>query len=139
MAGQLVDAYLYHFRTTYPLVHEATFRAQFSEVIREPNGTAWLLLSKAITAIGAWYLDCGSTENSSTASLLSLADILPTPEVLGNGSITMVQVLGLLSPHLQKLNRPNMAWTYLGSAVRIALNLAPSQRLYRLENQSSRA
>ncbi|CAM1504648.1 Fc.00g022390.m01.CDS01 [Cosmosporella sp. VM-42] len=53
-ADFLIDAYFRHFHTTYPLLHEATFRAQYNEVIPRPPEEAWSLLTRSVFAIGAW-------------------------------------------------------------------------------------
>lgn len=121
IADQLVDSYFYHFHTAYPIIHEATFRAQYSEIIPKPSGFSWPLLSKIVQSIGAWCIGDQGTGEASNELLTS--NVTSNLDLLGNGSLYVVQALTLLSLHLQRLNRPNIASVLLGSAVRMAMSL----------------
>lgn len=55
--------------------------------------------------------------------LLNSADAIPNSNLLGTGSISIIQAFALMSLHLQKLNRPNIAYVYHGAAVRMAVSL----------------
>ena len=116
----LIDAYFVHYHTVYPIVHEATFRAQCNEAIHPTNDRAWSLLHRIILAIGAWCIGCELTSPQDE-------DVLLTPDfapiVFGCGNISLVQGLALLATYLHKQNRPNTAWNYVGLAVRVAISL----------------
>lgn len=128
MTTTFVDAYFYHFHTAYPIIHEATFRAQFSEIIPKPKGDAWHLLFMTILTIGAWCIDHRNA-NQGSHGLLTSAEMASKTNLFGGGSLLMVQALALLSLHLQRLNRPNIAWVYLGAAVRMAISLGLHREL----------
>lgn len=122
MTDQFVNAYFHHFHTSYPLVHEGTFRAQVSEIIPKPDDVSWPLLFETILAIGAWCMGF-PTPDGGTHALLSAADAIPNSILLGSGSLCFVQAFTLMSLHLQRLNRPNIAYVYHGAAVRVAISL----------------
>ena len=122
VADQFVDAYFDHFHTAYPIIHEATFRAQYSEIIPRPDGGVWPLLFKTVLAIGAWCMDFQIPDGGSQA-LLNSANMASNSNLLGSGNICVIQALALMSLHLQRQNRPNIAWVYLGAAVRMAMSL----------------
>src|SRR4051812_36815726 len=39
--SHLIDAYFANYHTSYPFIHEATFRAQYSELINRPPKHTW--------------------------------------------------------------------------------------------------
>lgn len=51
------------------------------------------------------------------------------PDIHQEGSILFVEVLGLLSPYLQNLNRKDAAFLYIGLAVRMAISLGLHQEV----------
>lgn len=50
----MIDSYFKLYHLSYPIVHEPTFRAQYSEVIPRPNGDCWLILAYVIAALGVY-------------------------------------------------------------------------------------
>lgn len=122
MTDQFIGAYFHTFHTSYPLLHEATFRAQASAIIPTPNVASWELLFKTVLATGAWCMNFPIPDGGIQA-LLSAADGIPNSLLLGCGSLCTIQSFTLISLHLQKLNRPNIAYVYHGAAVRMAISL----------------
>lgn len=50
----MIDSYFGTYHLSYPIIHEPTFRAQYSEIIDRPNGHCWLVLAYIIAAIGVF-------------------------------------------------------------------------------------
>lgn len=117
----MIDGYFRSYHLSYPIVHEPRFRAQYSGVIQSPQGTGWQALIYVVAALGAF----------STARDASVADITLfyaarshlSIDHLQSGNITLVQSLTLMSNYLQKRNKPNSGYNYLGLALRMAMGL----------------
>lgn len=122
LANFLIDAYFFHFHTTYPILHEATFRAQFSEVIPRPPDEAWSLLLRTVYVLGAWCIGCRITTGDPNQSSDCL-DLFQNIDLLRSGSLAMVQALTLLGCYLHKQNKPNTAAIYLGAAAKMGVSL----------------
>jgi transcriptional regulatory protein GAL4 len=117
-----IDAYFLNYHTSYPFVHEPTFRAQFNEPSLRPHGTAWQILLNTILALGAWSIGDDSSDLDVTFYQEARA-CLQQASVFETGNLTLVQALLLLSNYAQKRNKPNTGWNYLGLAVRMAMSL----------------
>lgn len=122
MVDQFISAYFHDFHTFYPLLHEPTFRAQVSAIIPKPELASWGLLFKVVLATGAWCMNFPNP-GGGVQALLNAADAIPNSLLLGSGSLCTVQALTLMSLHLQRLDRPNIAYVYHGAAVRMAISL----------------
>lgn len=111
-----------NYHTSYPFVHESTFRAQYHEQIPRPHGQAWQILLNTILALGAWSV---GDDNSDVdiAFYQEARNLLQQASVMEMGNLTLVQALLLLSNYAQKRNKPNTGWNYLGLAVRMAMSL----------------
>ncbi|KAI9163590.1 C6 transcription factor [Paramyrothecium foliicola] len=118
----MIDAYFRLYHVSYPIIHEPTFRAQYSEVIPRPNGPCWTVLAYVVAAIGVWTSSTTSTENLDMA-LFAQARSLLSFNFLEVGNITLVQALTLASNYQQKRDKPNSGYNYLGLAVRMAMGL----------------
>lgn len=121
IADIMIDAYFRHFHLSYPILHEPTFRAQFSEVIPRPHGDSWLVLAYVVAAIGVW--SSAKTSDNLDLQLFSQARSILGFNFLELGNLTLVQALTLSSNYQQKRDRPNSAYNYLGLAVRMAMGL----------------
>lgn len=117
----MIDAYFRLYHLSYPIVHEPTFRAQYSEVIPRPNGDCWLILAYVISAIGL-YTTSTTLENSDLP-LFAHAKSMLSINFLETGSLTLVQALTLISNYQQKRNKPNSGYNYSGLALRMAMGL----------------
>lgn len=122
VAEAMIDAYFRLYHASYPMIHEPTFRAQYSEVIPRPNGPCWTVLAYVVAAIGVWTSSLTSSETLDLA-LFSQARALLTFNFLELGNLTLVQGLALSSNYLQKRNKPNSGYNYMGLAVRMAMGL----------------
>lgn len=120
--NRLLDAFFASYHLSYPFVHEATFRAQYHEIIPRPQRGSWDMLFSTILALGSWSSGDGPTEIDER--LYRRATSLGKDEsMFETANLTMVQALVLLSNLSQKRNRPNTGWNFLGLAARMALSL----------------
>jgi transcriptional regulatory protein GAL4 len=117
-----IDAYFLNYHTSYPFVHQPTFRAQFNDPSLRPHGTAWQILLNTILALGAWSIGDDSSDLDITF-YQEARTCLQQASVFETGNLTLVQALLLLSNYAQKRNKPNTGWNYLGLAVRMAMSL----------------
>ncbi|CAO2655200.1 Nn.00g102640.m01.CDS01 [Neocucurbitaria sp. VM-36] len=128
ISSTLIDAYFHDYHVCYPFVHEATFRAQYHEIVPRPPQRSWDMLCNAILALGAWCLnhDQIGLEDYLYRRALTLGQ---HESVFEAANLTSVQALVLLSNLSQKRNSPNTGWNLLGLAVRTALSLALHREL----------
>jgi len=122
IAEAMIDSYFRLYHVCYPIVHEPTFRAQYSEVIPRPNGACWTALAYIVAAIGVW------TSASSSADTLDLALFAQARSILGFnflevGNLSLVMALTLASNYQQKRDKPNSGYNYLGLSGRMAMGL----------------
>ena len=116
-----IDAYFQTYHISYPIVHEATFRAQFMEIIPRPKGLSWSVLLHIVAAVGAFAASEVASEVDQ--SLFEAAKSRMTIDLLETGNLTLVQALTLISNYVQKTNKPNSGYNYLGLAKRMALGI----------------
>lgn len=117
-----IDAYFSLYHLSYPIVHEPTFRAQYAQVIPRPNGTSWNALAYMIGALGV-FTTTTDVQNNDDMRLFNAAKSNISIDILERGNITLVQVLVLMSNYLQKRNKPNSGYNYLGLALHTAMGL----------------
>ena len=117
-----MDAFFLNYHTSYPFVHEGTFRAQFYEQVPRPHGQAWQILLNTILALGAWSIGDDNSDLDITFYQEARGH-LQQVSVFETGNLTLVQALLLLSNYAQKRNKPNTGWNFLGLAVRMAMSL----------------
>ncbi|EON97242.1 putative zn 2cys6 transcription factor protein [Phaeoacremonium minimum UCRPA7] len=118
----MIDAYFRMFHLSYPIVHEPTFRAQYSQVISRPHGDSWLVLAYVVAAIGV-FTSAISMDDNLDLGLFAQARSILSFNFLEIGNLTLVQALTLIANYLQKRDRPNSGYNTLGIAVRMAMGL----------------
>lgn len=116
-----IDEYFRTYHISYPIVHEATFRAQFMEIIPKPTDKAWQALLHIIAALGAF--GSSVTTPQVDEGLFDAAKARLSIDMLETGTLTLVQALTLISNYVQKRNRPNSGYNYLGLAKRMAMSI----------------
>ena len=116
-----IDAYFQLYHCSYPIVHEATFRAQFMEVIPRPSNNTWQVLLFVMAALGAFTTATQPTDID--VGLFEAAKTRLSIDVLETGNLLLVQALTLISNYLQKRNKPNSGYNYMGLARRIAMGI----------------
>lgn len=122
VAEAMIDAYFRGYHVSYPIIHEPTFRAQYSEIIPRPNGSCWAVLAYVVAAVGVWTTATSSTDTLDMA-LFEKARSMLSFDFLELGNLTLVQALTLASNYQQKRDKPNSGYNYLGLAVRMAMGL----------------
>ncbi|KAH6887525.1 fungal-specific transcription factor domain-containing protein [Thelonectria olida] len=122
IAESMIDSYFRLYHVSYPIIHEPTFRAQYSEVIPRPNETCWTVLAYVVAAIGVWASSTSSAETLDMALFQQASSILSF-DFLEVGNLPLVQALTLASNYQQKRDKPNSGYNYLGLAVRMAMGL----------------
>ncbi|ETS83539.1 hypothetical protein PFICI_05415 [Pestalotiopsis fici W106-1] len=117
----MIDAYFATYHVSYPIVHEPTFRAQYSEVIPQPHGRSWHILAYIVAALGVY----SSTQQYSDLEfqLFSHARSMLSFNFLEMGNSSLVAAITLFSNYQQKRDKPNSGYNYLGLAVRMATGL----------------
>ncbi|KAL4904290.1 hypothetical protein BDW74DRAFT_178870 [Aspergillus multicolor] len=118
-----VDAYFRVYHCSYPIVHEATFRAQFMEILPRPSGNSWQVLLFVISALGVFTSSTATTQTTIDLALFDAAKERLSIDVLETGNLVLVQALTLISNYLQKRNKPNSGYNYMGLARRVAMGI----------------
>ena len=114
-----VDGYFAHVHGLVPLIDEATFRATWKQGDRTRR--PWLALLNMVLALGS--LTVGDSDESSRIYYARAKPCFGL-ELMGHGSTESLQALCLLGGiYLHYKNAPNMAYTVMGSAHRIAISL----------------
>jgi transcriptional regulatory protein GAL4 len=116
-----IDAYFGLYHNSYPLVEEHTFRAQYAQVIPRPSGRSWHALAFMVAALG--HFTTASAPMDTDRKLFMAARSNLSIDSLEVGNITLVQTLTLMSNYLQKRNKPNSGYNYLGLALHMAIGL----------------
>jgi transcriptional regulatory protein GAL4 len=117
----MIDAYFATYHLSYPIIHEPTFRAQYSEVIPQPHGRSWPVLAYIVAAIGVF--GSSNTTTDLEFQLFAHARSMLSFDFIEMGNSTLVQALTLISNYQQKRDKPNSGYNYLGLAVRMATGL----------------
>lgn len=117
--GYIAD-YFNTYHISYPLVHQGLFMAQYHEIVPRPRD-GWMALMYVVAAIGAFM--AATRPNDDDLVLFHRARSHLSINMLEIGSLTLVQSLTLISNYLQKRDRPNSSYNYLGLAVRMAFGL----------------
>lgn len=115
-----ISDYFNTYHISYPLVHQGLFMAQYNEIIPRPKN-GWMVLMYIVAALGAFM--AATTSNDDDLILYHRARSQLSVEMLEFGNLTLVQGLTLISNYLQKRDRPNSGYNYLGLAVRMAFGL----------------
>ncbi|KAL7930663.1 fungal-specific transcription factor domain-containing protein [Trichoderma chlorosporum] len=116
-----IDDYFSLYHRSYPIIHEATFRAQLMEIIPRPSGNAWQVLLYVVAALGAWSTATQRTD--AHTGLFEAAKARFSIDLLETGNLVLVQALTLMSNYSQMGNKPNSSYNYYGLARRIAMGI----------------
>lgn len=127
-----VEAYFSLYHQSYPIVHEATFRAQFMEIIPRPTDNAWQVLLFVVAAVGAFTASTQPTDID--LRLFEAAKARLSIDMLEMGSLLLVQALTLISNYMQKKDKPNSGYNYMGLTRRIAMGIGLHKEFPTWEN-----
>jgi transcriptional regulatory protein GAL4 len=117
----LVDAYFKLYHPSFPILHEATFRAQLSNTTPLHSRSTWHILANVVVALGSFVSSTCSSDTDTTIFRATKERL--SIGVLEAGNLTLVQIFGLAANYLQKRNRPNSGYNYGGLALRLAIGL----------------
>jgi transcriptional regulatory protein GAL4 len=117
---QLVSLYFTGYNVSYPIIHERTFRDQWSRRSQIAANSHWHIIYYMVLAIGEWI---GGFSSDATSIYYEAARSRLRIEVLESGSVSIVQAFLLMGNYLQKRDRPNTGYNFIGIAYRVALGL----------------
>lgn len=121
MADTLIDAYFGLYHTTFPILHEPTFREQYSKLNARPAGSIGHILTHVVIALGSFVLN--TCADNTDAALFATVKGQLSIGALETGNLALVQVFGLSANYLQKRNKPNSGYNWGGVALRLAIGL----------------
>ncbi|KAF2438935.1 hypothetical protein P171DRAFT_448473 [Karstenula rhodostoma CBS 690.94] len=116
----LIEAYFRCYNPSYPILHQQSFRRVCSKRSSISPNSTWHITYFMVLAIGEWV--SGFNEDSMSMYYDAARSRL-NMDIMEAGTMNTVQALLLLSNYLQKTDRPNTAYNFLGMAYRVALGL----------------
>ncbi|PYI11264.1 hypothetical protein BO78DRAFT_425782 [Aspergillus sclerotiicarbonarius CBS 121057] len=117
----LVDAYFMCYNSSFPILHERTFRQKYRNRHHIQASSIWHLVFYLVLAIGDWMLSGGSKVEQSQYYMAARSRM--SIHLLESGSLLTVQAFLLMGNFLQKRDRPNTGYNFIGIAYRMALGL----------------
>ena len=90
----LVNAYFTHYNTSYPVLHENTFRQQYQARHQLHGQSSWYPIFYIVMAIGNWIL--GGTSGSRECQYYSAARSRMSMHMLESGTLLTVQAFLLI-------------------------------------------
>ncbi|KAI0874084.1 fungal-specific transcription factor domain-containing protein [Hypoxylon argillaceum] len=119
--SRLVDTYFLYYNTCYPILHEKSFRDRLADQRTRYSNSPWHIIFYMVLAIGDWI---SSSESShARSSYYNAARSCLSFKELESGTTETVQAFLLLGNYLQKRDRPNTGYNFVGLAWRLALGL----------------
>lgn len=115
-----VSSYFDTYHILYPIVNKPLFLAQFNDIVQAPPG--WQSLLYIVAALGS-FMSAETSERNDDLGLFHSCKLLLSMDDFETGNLTLVQTLALMSNYLQKRDKPNSGYNYLGLAVRMAMGL----------------
>ncbi|KAF3009378.1 hypothetical protein E8E14_008079 [Neopestalotiopsis sp. 37M] len=124
VANLFIDAYFLFYNTSYPIIHEKTFRRKAaSDWRRTKRRSTWSIVYYMVLAIGHWVSATDHTTVQAHSPFYSAARSRMSISMLESGTIETLQAFLLMGNYLQKRDRPNTAYNLIGIAYRIAFGL----------------
>lgn len=122
-----VNRYFDTYHVSYPIVYKPLFLAHLNEIVPAPPG--WRALFFIVAAIGSFMASAAANDDDDLY-LFDQAKSHLSIDHLETGNLTLVQTFTLMSNYLQKRDRPNSGYNYLGIAVRMAMGLGLHKNLH---------
>lgn len=144
VANLFIDAYFLFFNTSYPIIHEKTFRAKVAGDWRgAKRRSTWSTVYYMVLAMGHWVSATDQAAAQALSPYFTAARSRMSISMLESGTIETLQAFLLMGNYLQKRDRPNTAYNLIGIACRIAFGLglhrevpnAPDSMLYERRRQ----
>lgn len=121
MTGYLIDAYFLFYNVSYPILHEKTFREKAASRGIKGGRCSWNVVYFLVLAIGHWVSTSDAHHARSNFHTKARASF--SIQMLESGTLETVQALLLMSNYLQKMDRPNTGYNFMGVAYKMALGL----------------
>ncbi|KAE8151464.1 fungal-specific transcription factor domain-containing protein [Aspergillus avenaceus] len=118
--SELLDAYFTYFQPFVPMLDEQSFRETYHTGYRKDD--RWIALLNVVFALGS-IAACPSEDMTHTIYAQRCKSFLNL-ESLGSSHVETIQALGLLGGHyLHYVSQPNLAYSLMGAALRMAAAL----------------
>ncbi|CAG7974405.1 unnamed protein product [Penicillium salamii] len=117
--NSLIDAYFTWYHPSYPILHEKTFRHEYEHRQQIHPRSTWHSIFFLVLAIGHWTV----TEDAEQSHYYTAARSRMSMRMLESGTLLAVQAFLLMGNYLQKRDRPNTGYNFVGIAFRMALGL----------------
>ncbi|VUC36540.1 unnamed protein product [Clonostachys rosea] len=122
VASQLIDAFFLRYNTSYPILHEKSFRDRVADrPVRVLPHSPWRVIYYMVLAIGHWATS-DETEHL-RARYYTAARASFSFQMLESGTMETVQAFLLVGNYLQKRDRANTGYNFIGLAYRMAVGL----------------
>ncbi|OJJ77713.1 hypothetical protein ASPBRDRAFT_112951 [Aspergillus brasiliensis CBS 101740] len=121
LVNSLFDAYFTWYNKSFPILHEKTFREKYQNRHHIPAHSTWYLIFYIVLAIGDWVVSGGSKVEESRYYMAARSCM--SMNLLESGALITVQAFLLMGNFLQKRDRPNTGYNFIGIAYRMALGL----------------
>lgn len=119
----LIDSYFLFYNTSYPIVHEKSFRAKAANGWRQTkNQSTWAIVYYMVLAIGH-YVSITSSTPRTPSPFYTAARSRMSISMLESASLETLQAFLLMGNYLQKRGSPNTGYNLIGIACRIAFGL----------------
>lgn len=119
----LIDSYFLFYNTSYPIVHEKSFRAKAATDWRQSKKqSTWSIVYYMVLAIGH-YVSVTSSNPRTPSPFYTAARSRMSITMLESASLETLQAFLLMGNYLQKRGRPNTGYNLIGIACRIAFGL----------------
>lgn len=126
-----VDTYFCKFHILYPLLHEPTFRKRYHQLDTIPKISHFHILLRMVLAIGSLCTANAATSDNDYYFYMSARSLL-SADMFESGTFEQLQILLLMANYLQKRDKPNTGYNFLGLAVHMAVSMG----LHREPNRS---
>ncbi|KAH8701549.1 fungal-specific transcription factor domain-containing protein [Talaromyces proteolyticus] len=131
----LIDGYFLYFHPTAPIIDEVTFRNTYLR--QQRNDPRWLSLLNIVLALGS--ISVTPANNKDHYFYYQRSKSYIEFSAFGRPHIETIQTFGLMGGHyLHYISQPNLAYSLMGAALRMATSLGLHKEFLLNENKSTR-
>ncbi|KIW03088.1 uncharacterized protein PV09_05733 [Verruconis gallopava] len=136
IVDSLIHAYFRFYNHCYPIVHEGTFMKRYQS---RPRGTSvgaiWQITFYMVLALGHW-MTSPEAEHRKAPYFYAARQLFST-DLLESGTVKTVEACLLMGNYLQKIDRPNTGYNFIGIASRMAVGLGLHKELPHFEDDDT--
>ncbi|KAF4335485.1 C6 transcription factor [Fusarium beomiforme] len=132
LTSYLIDAYFLFYNVSYPILHERTFRQKAASRGLRKGRSSWNIIYYLVLAIGHWIST--SDKHHAGSRFYTAARNSLSIHMLESGSLETIQALLLMGNYLQKMDKPNTGYQFIGIAYKMALGLGLHRESSELED-----